>query len=56
MLWWRNFLFDFLGDLKQQLTTEAAITILNVEDYASGIYFLKVKKDGDQWAKKIFIE
>jgi hypothetical protein len=50
------FLYDILGNLKQQLSAEGTVTNLCVEDYAPGIYILQIKKDDKKWVKKIVIE
>jgi len=49
-------LYDMLGILRKQFTATSYDVVVNMEDIASGIYFLRMKKDDKQWVKKVLID
>ena len=50
------FLEDELGNLRQQLNAVSTTTIINTKDFPSGVYFIKIEKEGKQWVKKVLIQ
>ena len=49
------FLYDVLGNIKEQINNAQLVTTCNVNGFDAGVYFLLVKKDGEEWVKKVFI-